>query len=282
MNVSDIMSSPVFMMGPDEPISHARNLMLKHKISTVVVGEGEKMMGIVSKADLSRKLAQAEPIWRRRPIDKVPVSMAMTEDPITIYPEASISQAGNLMLENNINYLAVMKKGLVGIVTGTDIVKYVSKLDEQKFGKKVHEIISDDMVRVHMHHTINHAIEEMEKNNLEEVLVVDDAEKVIGLISVSNVALNIMAEADGNLPTKNIKMTRRPTPGGQKAYRYIKEVPLVAEDIMSGIDTVVKWDDSAVKAAKLIVEDNSRVLPVEKDGEIVGVIRRKDLIRIAQ
>ncbi|OPY16809.1 MAG: Inosine-5'-monophosphate dehydrogenase [Methanomethylovorans sp. PtaU1.Bin073] len=282
MNVSDIMSSPVFMMGPDEPISHARNLMLKHKISTVVVGEGEKMMGIVSKADLSRKLAQAEPIWRRRPIDKVPVSMAMTEDPITIYPEASISQAGNLMLENNINYLAVMKKGLVGIVTGTDIVKYVSKLDEQKFGKKVHEIISDDMVRIHMHHTINHAIEEMEKNNLEEVLVVDDAEKVIGLISVSNVALNIMAEADGNLPTKNIKMTRRPTPGGQKAYRYIKEVPLVAEDIMSGIDTVVKWDDSAVKAAKLIVEDNSRVLPVEKDGEIVGVIRRKDLIRIAQ
>jgi len=208
--------------------------------------------------------------------------MAMTEDPITIYPEASISQAGNLMLENNINYLAVMKKGLVGIVTGTDIVKYVSKLDEQKFGKKVHEIISDDMVRIHMHHTINHAIEEMEKNNLEEVLVVDDAEKVIGLISVSNVALNIMAEADGNLPTKNIKMTRRPTPGGQKAYRYIKEVPLVAEDIMSGIDTVVKWDDSAVKAAKLIVEDNSRVLPVEKDGEIVGVIRRKDLIRIAQ
>lgn len=282
MNVSDIMSSPVFMMGPEEPISHARNLMLKHKISTVVVGEGEKMMGIVSKADLSRKLAQAEPVWRRRPIDKVPVSMVMTEDPITIYPEASISQAGNLMLENNVNYLAVMKKGLAGIVTGTDIVKYVAGLDEQNFNKKVHEIISDELVRIHMHHTINHVMEEMEKNNLEEVLVVDDAEKAVGLISVSNVALNIMVEADSSLPTKNIKMTRRPTPGGHKMYRYIKEVPLVAEDIMSDIDTVVKWDDSAVKAAKLIVEDNSRVLPVEKDGEIVGVIRRKDLIRIAQ
>jgi len=282
MNVSDIMSSPVFMMGPDEPISHARNLMLKHKISTVVVGEGEKMMGIVSKADLSRKLAQAEPIWRRRPIDKVPVSMAMTEDPITIYPEASISQAGNLMLENNINYLAVMKKGLVGIVTGTDIVRYVSKQDEQKFEKKVHEIISDEPVRIHRHHTINHAIEEMEKNNVEEVLVVDDAEKVVGLISVNNVALNIVPDADGKLPTKNVKMSRRPTSGAQRAYRYIKELPLVAEDIMSDIGTIVKWDDSAVDAAKLIVEENSKVLPVEKDSQIVGVIRRKDLIRIAQ
>lgn len=282
MNVSDIMSSPVFIMGPDEPVSRARNLMLKHKISTVVVGDGEKMMGIISQADLSKKLAQAEPVWKRRPIDKIPVSMVMTENPITIYPEASISQAGNLMLENNINYLAVIKKGLVGIVTGTDIVRYVSNLDEKKFDKKVYEIISDEPVRIHRHHTINHAIEEMEKNNIDEVMVVDDAEKVVGLISFNNVALNIVAGADGELPTKNIKMARRATSGGQKAYRYIKEVPLVAEDIMSDISTIVKWDDSAVEAAKLIVEDNSRVLPVEKDNEIVGVIRRKDLIRIAQ
>jgi CBS domain-containing protein len=208
--------------------------------------------------------------------------MVMTEDPITIYPEASISQAGNLMLENNINYLAVMKKGLVGIVAGTDLVRYVSKLEEQKFGKKVHQIISDEPVRVHRHHTINHVMEEMDKNNVEEVLVVDDSENVVGLISINNIALNIMAEADGSLPTKNIKMTRRPTSGGQKAHRYIKEVPLVAEDIMSDINTTVKWDDSAVKAAKLIVEENSRILPVEKDGEIVSVVRRKDFIRIAQ
>lgn len=282
MNVSDIMSSPVFIMGPDEPVSHARNLMLKHKISTIVVVDDEKMMGILSQADLSRKLAQTEPVWRRRPIDKIPVSMVMTEDPITIYPEASISQAGNLMLENNINYLTVMKKGLVGIVTGTDIVRYVSKQDEQKFEKKVHEIISDEPVRIHRHHTINHAIEEMEKNNVEEVLVVDDAEKVVGLISINNVALNIVPDADGKLPTKNVKMSRRPTSGGQRAYRYIKELPLVAEDIMSDIGTIVKWDDSAVDAAKLIVEENSKVLPVEKDSQIVGVIRRKDLIRIAQ
>ncbi|WP_214045644.1 CBS domain-containing protein [Methanomethylovorans sp.] len=282
MSVSDIMSSPVFVVEPDEPVSRARNLMLKHRISTVVVADGDKMLGILSQTDLSRKLAQAEPVWRRRPIDKIPVSMVMTEDPITIYPEASISQAGNLMLENNINYLAVMKKGLVGIVTGTDIVRYISKLDEEKLDKKVYEIMSDEPVRIHMHHTINHAIEEMEKNNVDEVLVVDDAEKVVGLISFNNVALNIVASSDKEVPTKNIKMTRRATSGGQKVYRYIKEVPLVAEDIMSYISTIVKWGDSAIEAAKLIVEDDSRVLPVEKDNEIVGVIRRKDLIRIAK
>lgn len=225
MSVSDIMSSPVFIVEPDEPVSRARNLMLKHRISTVVVADGDKMLGILSQTDLSRKLAQARPVWRRRPIDKIPVSMVMTEDPITIYPEASISQAGNLMLENNINYLAVMKKGLVGIVTGTDIVRYISKLDEEKLDKKVYEIMSDEPVRIHMHHTINHAIEEMEKNNVDEVLVVDDAEKVVGLISFNNVALNIVASSDKEVPTKNIKMTRRATSGGQKVYRYIKEVP---------------------------------------------------------
>ncbi|HET8686488.1 MAG TPA: CBS domain-containing protein, partial [Methanosarcina sp.] len=34
MNVADIMSSPVYVLNADEPVSHARKLMLRHRIST--------------------------------------------------------------------------------------------------------------------------------------------------------------------------------------------------------------------------------------------------------
>ncbi|RQD84499.1 CBS domain-containing protein, partial [Methanosalsum natronophilum] len=37
MKVENIMSSPVYTISPEDPLSHARNLMLKHKISTLVV-----------------------------------------------------------------------------------------------------------------------------------------------------------------------------------------------------------------------------------------------------
>ena len=53
MNVADIMSSPVYVINIDEPVSHARNLMLRHRISTLLVLNEGKMVGIVTKSDIT-------------------------------------------------------------------------------------------------------------------------------------------------------------------------------------------------------------------------------------
>ena len=279
MKIEDIMSSPVYVITPDEPISHARKLMLKHKISSIVVVNNDKMVGIVTKSDLVKRLAQAEPIWRRRPIDKVPINLVMTESPITIYPSASIKQAVELMLDNNINNIPVTKGSVVGIVTKKDIIKYVS---EQSFDTNVSDTMSECFISVHRHHTINHVIDEMEKNEVKKVIVIDDAEDAVGIISTTNLALSTMTDNEDKLSTKSIKMARRPTPGGEKTYRYIKEVPLVAEDIMSRPVVTVKSDDSVVNAAKIMIKENITALPVEHDGEIAGMISISDILRVIQ
>lgn len=276
MNVEDIMSSPVYVIAPDEPLSRARKLMLKHKIGSIVVVNDDGMIGIVTKSDLGKRMAQAEPMWRRRPIDKVPINLVMTESPITIYPEASIRQAVDLMLENSINNLPVMKNSVVGIVTKKDIVRYVS---EQSFDTKVSDLMSEDIISVHRHHTINHVIDEMEKNKINKVIVIDDAEEGVGIISTTNLALSAMTDNEGKLSTKSIKMARRPKQGGEKIYRYIKEVPLVAEDIMSGPIVTIASDDTVANAANIMIKENITALPVEQDNEIVGMISRSDVIR---
>ncbi len=262
MNVEDIMSSPVYVIAPDEPLSRARKLMLKHKIGSIVVVNDDGMIGIVTKSDLGKRMAQAEPMWRRRPIDKVPINLVMTESPITIYPEASIRQAVDLMLENSINNLPVMKNSVVGIVTKKDIVRYVS---EQSFDTKVSDLMSEDIISVHRHHTINH--------------VIDDSEEGVGIISTTNLALSAMTDNEGKLSTKSIKMARKPKQGGEKIYRYIKEVPLVAEDIMSGPIVTIASDDTVANAANIMIKENITALPVEQDDEIVGMISRSDVIR---
>lgn len=280
MNVGDIMSSPVFTIAPEENVAHARNLMLKHKISTLVVAKEEKMVGIVTKTDLSRRLAQAEPMWRRRPIDKIPVSMVMNDAPIAIYPDASISQASNLMLENGINSLVVVRDNIMGIVTGTDIVRYVSQQKDIKL--RVSDLMVDDIIFVHRHHTINHVVQEMEKHEVNRVIVTDDSNEAVGIITTNNVALNIMVDNEGNMQSKSIKMARRSTPAGQKTYRYIKDVPLVAEDIMMELPSGVAVDDMATDAAKLMLEEHVISLPVINREEIVSMIGRKDILRAAQ
>ena len=276
MNVEDIMSSPVYVIAPDEPISHARKLMLKHKIGSIVVVDDDDMVGIVTKSDLGKRLAQAEPMWRRRPIDKVPINLVMTESPITIYPDASIKQAVDLMIANSINNIPVTKNSVVGIVTKKDVVKYIS---EQSFDTKILDLMSECAISVHRHHTINHVIDEMEKNKVNKVIVIDDTEEAVGIISTTNLALSTMTDNEGKLSTKSIKMARRPNPGGEKTYRYIKEVPLVAEDIMSGPIMTINSNDTVVNVAKTMIKENITALPVEQDDEIVGMISRSDVIR---
>ncbi|AKB23481.1 Inosine-5'-monophosphate dehydrogenase [Methanosarcina sp. MTP4] len=278
MNVADIMSSPVYVIESDEPVSHARNLMLRHKISTLLVLNEGKMVGIVTKSDISNRLAQAEPLWRRRPIDQIPIKLMMTESVITIYPEASISQAAALMLENGVHDIPVVKNDVVGIVTRTDIVRQVARTEEN-LDTKVSRLMTEDVVSVHKHHTINHVLDEMNKNEIERVIVKNDLGKPAGIISRRNLALNYITDSEGKLSTKNIKMARKSSPAGQKTYRYIKEVPLTAEDIMSSPVVMLDVNESAKEAAKKMIEEDVTALPITNGEEIVGIISRTDIMK---
>jgi CBS domain-containing protein len=278
MNVADIMSSPVYVINTDEPVSHARKLMLKYRISTLLVLNEGKMVGIVTKSDVGNRLAQAEPLWRRRPIDQIPIKLLMTESVITIYPEASISQAAALMLENKVHNIPVVKNDIVGIVTRTDLVRYVAENTEE-MKTKISKLMTEDVVSVHRHHTINHVIDEMNRNEIERVVVKDDTGKSVGIISRMNLALNLLTDNEGELSTKNIKMARKSTPGGQKIYRYVKEVPLTAEDIMVSPIISIDVNENVSAAAKKMIEERVTALPVCDGENIVGIISRTDIMR---
>ena len=278
MNVADIMSSPVYVINVDEPVSHARKLMLKYRISTLLVLNEGKMVGIVTKSDLSNRLAQAEPLWRRRPIDQIPIKLLMTESVITIYPEASISQATTLMLENGVHDIPVVKNDIVGIITRTDIVRYVAEHSEE-MDTKIPKMMTEDVISVHRHHTINHVIDEMNKNEIERVIVKDDAGKPVGMISRQSLALNLLTDNEGKLSTKSIKLARKSSPGGQKTYRYVKEVPLTAEDIMVSPIISIDVNKKVSDAAKQLIEEEVTALPVSDGEEIVGIISRTDIMK---
>ncbi|HWQ47882.1 MAG TPA: CBS domain-containing protein [Methanosarcina sp.] len=278
MNVADIMSSPVYVLNADEPVSRARKLMLRHRISTLLVLNEGKMVGIVTKSDITNRLAQAEPLWRRRPIDQIPIKLLMTESVITIYPEASISQAAALMLENGVHNVPVVKNDIVGIVTRTDLVRYVAENSEE-MKTKIPKLMSEDVVSVHRHHTINHVIDEMNRNEIERVIVKDDAGKPVGIISSKSLALNLLTDFQGELSTKNIKMARKSSPAGQKTFRYVKEVPLIAEDIMISPINSIDVNENVSAAAKKMIQEGVTALPVSDGEDIVGILSRTDIMK---
>ena len=103
--------------------------------------------------------------------------------------------------------IPVVKNDIVGIVTRTDLVRYVAENDEE-IKTKISKLMTEDIISVHRHHTINHVIDEMNRNEIERVVVKDDAGKPVGIISSKSLALNLLTDFQGELSTKNIKMTR--------------------------------------------------------------------------
>ena len=275
MRAVDLMSSPVYVVTTTDNVAYARNVMLKHRISRLPVVEGEELRGIITKKDIAYRLRQAEPIWRRRPIDRIPVEVLMVPDPITITPETSTRDIAAIMLDKNISGVPVVENGTVaGIVTKRDIMRsaYLRGLKAT-----VGEVMGE-AVTVNRYHSLDHIIETMKSKN-DKIIVVNDDGSLAGIITETNLAFYDYLNERMELPRKEVKLLRRSEPAGQKRYRYVVEVSAVAEDVMSRPVITVAPDAPLQDAVGLMLEKEINSLAVAEGGEIRGLLKRDDIIK---
>ncbi len=274
--VKDYMSSPINVIERNEPIQMARNLMFKYSIGRLPVLDNGKLVGIVTKYDITNRLNQAAPEWRRRPIDKIPIQVVMTEKPLTIFPDATMPQAAELLIENDISGLPVERDGeIVGMITTRDMVKYFS---EQDIKATVGDLMSKNILNVHRHHTIGHVLEEMNVQGVSRALVYEDNTTPVGIVTRSGLTFSEMMGPKDDMETKNIKMTRKESAAGRKQYRYVKQMPFVAEDIMTSPIFSLSPEIKAVEASKSLEEKHIIGMPVMENNEVVGYFSADEII----
>ena len=274
--VKDYMSAPIYVIERNEPIQRARNLMFKYGIGRLPVLDGGKLAGIVTKYDITNRLNQAAPEWRRRPIDKVPIQVVMTEKPITIFPEATMSQAAELMIDNEVSGLPVERDGeIVGMITTRDMMKYFS---DQDILATVGDLMTRNVLRVHRHHTIGHVLEEMNVQGQSRALVYEDNTRPVGIVTRSGLTFSEIMGPKDEMETKNIKMTRKESLAGRKQYRYVKQMPFVAEDIMTAPIFSISASEKAVSAARQLVDKSIIGMPVIENEDVVGYFSADEII----
>lgn len=274
--VKEYMRTPVYVIERNEPIQRARNLMFKYDIGRLPVMDGGKLAGIVTKYDITNRLCQAAPEWRRRPIDMVPIHLVMTESPVTIYPDATMTQAAVLMLDNEVSGLPVERDGeIIGMITSRDMLRYFSMQDIKA---RVGDLMTTDLISVHRHHTIAHVLEQMNQQGVGRVLVYEDNKTPVGIITRSGLTFSNMMGPKDEMETKDIKMTRKDSAAGRKQYRYIKEMPLVAEDIMNSPILSTNAEMKAVDAAKILVDKHVCGMPVVQNDNLVGFFSTDEIV----
>jgi CBS domain-containing membrane protein len=131
LRVEEVMARDVVSLGPKDRLDLAEDVMRLGRIRHMPVLEGDRLVGIVSSRDLLAaslsKQLEFDGAERRTFLRSVTVSEAMTRDPITIAPGATLREAAELLLQHRIGCLPVTRPdgSFVGLLTETDLIRAV-------------------------------------------------------------------------------------------------------------------------------------------------------------
>ena len=133
MSVSGLISqiltdktSDIWSIAPDASVYDAIEMMAEKNAGALLVMEGEKLAGIISERDYSRKV-----ILQGKSSKKTPVSEIMTTDPNTAVLGDTVEKCLRMMTGKRVRHIPVLNDGkVVGIVSIGDLVKWVISAQE--------------------------------------------------------------------------------------------------------------------------------------------------------
>ncbi len=275
MKASDVMSAPVHVISPSETVAHARHLMVKHHISRLPVMEGGELTGIITKKDLAYRLRQSEPAWRRRPIDRIPVSVLAVPDPIVVGPETGIREIAGIFIEHNISSVPVFDGDtVVGIVTKSDLMK--SALI-RSLACPVSDMM-EDVATVSRFHSLDHVIDVMSERN-DKVVVTNNDNSIAGIITETNLAFFDNEQKITGVVERGVTVRRRKQPRGVRGGGLLFLAPVIAEDIMTSPVITTPPDTPVNRAVSTMNRHQINSLVVVENSDIAGIIKRDDIIR---
>ncbi len=132
--VSTIMSTQLIILNTTDSLEKAEHLFKKHKIRHIPVIEGQnKIVGMLSLTDLLR-ISFADGAYEEEDdIESVvyemfTLSQVMAKKIKSVNPQTSIKEVAELLAAREFHAVPVVDQGdLVGIVTTTDLIKYLLK-----------------------------------------------------------------------------------------------------------------------------------------------------------
>ena len=140
--VKDVMTTQVVAVRRDATFKEMAATLRRFRVSAFpVLDDHEKVIGVVSEADMLAKEALADPgvidgLMHRKEVRKAGGLTAgdlMTHPPVTASPDNPVEQAARMMHFLRVKRLPVVNSGgrLVGIVSRADVLAVFDRTDEE-------------------------------------------------------------------------------------------------------------------------------------------------------
>ncbi|MCP5558558.1 MAG: CBS domain-containing protein [Verrucomicrobiaceae bacterium] len=132
--VTHVMTKDPVTLHHGDPISKARQLMREHGVHHLPVVSGSDLVGMLSLTDVLRisfgDAFQADERAVDATLDHtVTLEQVMKKDPVSVSKNGSVRDAAELLANGDFHAVPVVEgKQLVGIVTSTDLIRYLLAL----------------------------------------------------------------------------------------------------------------------------------------------------------
>ena len=114
-------SREIYSVSPDETVFEAVQLMDAKNVGALLVMEGERLVGIISERDYTRKVA-----LKGKSSKQTAVREIISGQVIHVEPEHTIEDCMRLMTEHRIRHLPVLEGSrIIGIVSIGDLVNWI-------------------------------------------------------------------------------------------------------------------------------------------------------------
>jgi CBS domain-containing protein len=127
-----LLSDPLSRLAPPKPlfvssggsVAEAVHAMNAAKVGSVLVGDAERLEGILTERDVVLKA-----VCLGKDMDQTSVASLMTPAPETLTDEDSLAYAVNRMSVGGYRHIPILRDGrAVGIISIRDVLGYLSKL----------------------------------------------------------------------------------------------------------------------------------------------------------
>jgi CBS domain-containing protein len=197
-HVSTVMTPNPVTVESDSNVVTAAKLMLEHNIGGVPVLEGGELRGMLTKSDLLST-------FQGRPFSEMTIKERMKTDFISIGSQERLVHARRLIFDEDVGRLPVLDDGeLEGILTAKDIalsmISFRKVVPDKHQPARIRNLLVEDVMTqniktINQNAVVSEAATMMLENNFSGLPVVDDDDKMVGLITKTDF-LDLMVEME--------------------------------------------------------------------------------------
>lgn len=270
-----VAKSPVVTMAPTTPIYDGVQIMTKEGFRRIpIANPGTRILeGIVTATDIIDYLGGGKKfrIIQKKFAGNIfkainePIKLIMVKKVISVKTSAKISEAIELMKQQNLGGLPVVddKKRVKAIITERDVANMFA---DRISGVTVARLMSEKVVTALPKTTIFEAARTMTMQGFRRLPIISEG-KVVGIITVMDIIRFF---------------------GSGKIFRYLKSgninqvLNTPALEIATKDVATIEPKADVGQAAKIMQEKNIGALPVVKNEKLIGIITERDFFKIIE